>query len=88
MEKDTSWPSGHPDEAKIRAELARVAREVPCSPTIRVGDLEDLDKVISFFNAMAEHGLVNDMYDNMWNLRNHLVPFVPGDEHYDESIEN
>lgn len=77
-----SWPAGHPDEVNIRAKLARSAEEVPCAPTIRRGDLAHLDEIISFFDAVGNFGLV-ELYDNAWNLRNHLVPFQPGDQHYD-----
>lgn len=83
---DNSWPSGHPDEVEIRAKLARAMEEVPCSSSIRRGDLEKLDRVISLFNAICEFE-PTDMYDDMWNLRNHLVPFVPGDEHYDSGCD-
>jgi hypothetical protein len=57
--------------------------EVPAQ--ISVDDLAKLDKFISLFDAMA--GLFSeDFYDDAWNLRNHLVPFKPDDEHYDPEM--
>lgn len=88
MSEDTRWPAGHPDEARIRAEIAHSLEEIPCSPTISRGDLESLDQIITVLDSLCDNGFTTDLYDDMWNLRNHLVPFVPGDEHYDEGIED
>jgi hypothetical protein len=84
---DTRWPAGHPREAEIRAELARLAEPVPCASTITRGDLERLDNIVSFMEAI---GRFTDpsLYDDAWNVRNHLVPFAPGDKHYDEDCNN
>jgi hypothetical protein len=84
---DTSWPAGHPDEAKIRADIARSLEHVPCASTISRGDLERLDKIISLLNALAGLGLDSGIYDDAWTLRNHLVPFKAGDEHYDPECD-
>ena len=50
--------------------------------TIYRDDLEKLDQMISVFDALASAG-VEGFYDDAWNMRNHMVPFKPGDEHYD-----
>ena len=81
------WPAGEPNEAEIRAELARKREDVPCASTISRGDLERLDHIISFFDAL-DGFCGSGFYDDAWNLRNHLVPFRPGDEHYDEDSED
>ena len=74
------------DHEKQLARLMSQA-EIPCSPTIRESDLARLDQIIGFFSAILPWAAV-DMYDDAWNLRNHLVPFVPGDWHYDPTIED
>lgn len=81
---DTSWPAGHPDEVAIRAGMERSAEKIEV--TITRGDLERLDKIITFTNAVAEL-FSADFYDDLWNMRNHMVPFEPGDEHYDPEID-
>jgi hypothetical protein len=78
---DRRWPAGAEREADHRAELARKAEPVEVS-TVRRGDLEGLDRVISLLKAMAEQGADGGHYDDAWNLRNHLCPFVEGDEHF------
>ena len=81
---DEPWPAGHPDEASIRAEMERKAEKI--AVTITRGDLERLDKMITLFEAMAEL-FTEDFYDDAWNMRNAMVPFVPGDKLFDEPTE-
>ena len=61
--------------------FAESEEEIAC--TITRGDLYRLDQIITLFDVLAEH-FSCDFYDDAWNLRNHLVPFKPGDEHYDD----
>lgn len=62
-------------------ELTLAERLEEITVTITRGDLERLDKMITLFDAMA--GLFSDdMFDDAWNLRNGMVPFEPGHEHY------
>lgn len=56
--------------------------EISCSPMVTRGDLARLDRIVTFFEEMIRWGLA-DMYDDAWNLRNHLVPFKQGDKHFD-----
>lgn len=81
-----AWPAGHPDEASIRASIAHSLERVPCRRTISRGDLARLDNIVSFFDALGEFAPC-DLYDDAWNLRNHLVPFKPGDKHHDPECE-
>ncbi len=82
VNEDTAWPAGAPNEAKIRADIARSLEEVPCSATIMRGDLESLDNIVSFFVAMASFIDCESMYDDLWNIRNRLVPFKEGEQHF------
>lgn len=70
-----------PDE-EVLANINRGLERIPCRRTITRGDLERLDHIVSFFEALCEFAPC-DLYDDAWNLRNHLVPFKPGDKHYD-----
>lgn len=49
---------------------------------ITKGELVRLDMMVTCFQAMAEL-FSTDFADDAWNLRNSLVPYQPGDEHYD-----
>lgn len=86
MTADTSWPAGDPNEAAIREEMARDAEMVPCAASISRGYLERLDNIVAFFDAIADFTYPG-LYDDAWNLRNHLVPFVEGDAHFDSEAE-
>ena len=72
----SGWPEGHEREAEIRAELARLGERFTPGE-ISVGDIEALDRVIALHEAMADHGC-EGYGDDLWNLRNALVPFPPG----------
>lgn len=72
-------PDDYPAECAHNLEWAMVR--------IRRGDLKQLDKIITFVEAMADL-FSADFYDDLWNMRNGMLPFQPGDEHYDaESAE-
>lgn len=74
------WPEGEPDQARIEAEIARSLERLVVITTR--GDLARLDRIITFAESMAELWS-EDFADDLFNLRNHMVPFRPGDEHYD-----
>ncbi len=50
---------------------------------VRQADLASLDPIIATLNELAGRS-ISSMYDDLWNFRNQLVPFAPGDEHFDE----
>lgn len=41
-------------------------------------ELENIDELISVFEILG-----GDHYDTLWNLRNRIKPFEPGDKHFD-----
>jgi hypothetical protein len=43
-------------------------------------------RAIESFDKMIDVALIfgGDEYDDLWNLRNCIQPFVPGDKHYDD----
>jgi hypothetical protein len=71
---DTAWPAGHPDEAAIRAQMAHDLEVIDVK--ITRGDLKRLDRIIVFVEAMASF-FSSDYYDDLWNMRNGMVPFEP-----------
>lgn len=71
-----SWPAGDPNEAEIRAKIDRDLERLVV--VVRRGDIERLDKVTVFVEAMAN--LFNDGFaDDLFNLRNGMVPFKEGE---------
>lgn len=75
---DGELPPNFGDEGKRKLEWAHVR--------IYRGDLERLDRVITFVEAMAEL-FSEDFYDDLWNMRNGMVEFQPGDKHYDAELQ-
>lgn len=71
-----SYPDGDPNEAAIKAELDRLGEELVV--VITRGDLKRLDAVCAFVESMAQL-FSEDMADDMFNLRNGMVPFKDGE---------
>lgn len=85
MDDCDDFNSKHPMHRQVYYDaIDAILAVLPESPD--PDDLAKLDAFISLFDAMA--GLFSeDFYDDAWNLRNKLVPFVPGDEHYDSVVD-
>lgn len=45
---------------------------------------KNIDRMLRVFNAIAENRAAS-MSDDLWNLRNRLEPWQPGDEHFDNT---
>jgi hypothetical protein len=75
-----SWRERHGLAPFCSREAIRDAEQIPVM--ISRGDLKQIDRITSFFDAIAGYDPCG-LYDDAWNLRNGLVPFQPGDEHYD-----
>lgn len=68
-----SWPSDTAEELDQLRHLKEGLDEVA----------EGLDPIIKFLwhlNSFSN----GDLYDDVWNLRNSIKPFEPGDEHHDD----
>lgn len=78
---DVIW---QPYEEELPPNFGEGARDLEWTTVkIRRGDLKRLDKIITFVEAMAQL-FSEDFYDDLWNMRNGMIEFQPGDEHYDE----
>ena len=53
---------------------------------ISPGDLQRLDAVITLLRTLA-CDFNPGMYDDVWNIRQGMVPFQPGDAHFDAEID-
>lgn len=75
------------DERLVRIEPRRHvdqrqnAKETPLVVLLDTRDIAILDRAITLANVLATH-FSSDMADDVWNLRNAILPFQPGDEHH------
>lgn len=81
----TAWPAGEEGEEEIRADIANSLERLVV--VIRRGDLTRLDKILTCMEAMAKV-FDSDMADDVFDLRNGMVPFKLGDEHYDAEADD
>lgn len=52
---------------------------------VDLGGIRDLDEIATFFARVGSW--ISDLSDKAWNLRNSAIPYKPGDDLYDEGIE-
>jgi hypothetical protein len=81
-EEERSWFPYDPGEDQAVTTSEEILHKLEWT-TVKVHreDLPRLDAMVTLFDALAGSG-VDDMYDDAWNLRNQMVPYVEGDEHF------